>query len=242
MHETHALLTLPTLLGIDLSITREVVLLWIAAAVTFVLLAAACRRREPIARGVYRNLFEALIEFVDSQVIREGIGPEGHGWASFLFTLFFFILFGNLLGMVPGQGHSGLTANLNVTAALALIVFIVTLFINIHRNGLTGFLRKFAPSGIPAWLYVLVVPIEVISWLARPVSLAIRLFANMMAGHYLLFLFIAMEMGVAWYLKSLPLVGAVAMGCFEIFACFIQAFIFTMLAGMYIREAIQEAH
>lgn len=86
----------------------------------------------------------------------------------------------------------------------------------------------------------LVVPIEVMSWLARPLSLAVRLFANMMAGHALVFVFIGMAMGSAWILKPVPLIGAVVMNVFEVFVAFVQAFIFTMLAGIYIKDALGE--
>jgi len=245
MHEieTRVLVPLPKILGIDLSITNEVILLWFAASVTFILLAVVCRRREEIAKGVYRNLFEALIEFVEKEIVREGIGREGLVWAPFLLTLFFFILFCNLLGMIPLPSHfKSITSNISVTVGLASIVFAVTILVNIRYHGLFGFLRKFRPSGVSRWIAVMVVPIEIVTWLVRPFSLAIRLFANMMAGHYLIFIFIGLEMAAVWYLKALPLVGAVAMGVFELFVCFIQAFIFTMLAGMYIREAVQETH
>ena len=225
----------------DVSITNEVVLLWIAALITLVLLGLACRRRGLLARGFFQNLFEALIQFVEREVVREGIGEQGRRWAPFLLTLFFFILFCNLLGMVPAPRHfRSVTANINVTVGLALVVFGVTLFINVKRNGVVGFLRKFAPRGLPLWVSLMVMPIEVVTWLAKPVSLAIRLFANMAAGHALILIFIGLLSGAAFYLKPLPLAGAVAMSCFELFVCFIQAFIFTMLAGLYVKEAIEQ--
>ena len=105
-----------------------------------------------------------------------------------------------------------------------------------------GFLRKFAPSGIPKWAAVLVVPVEILSWLSRPFSLAIRLFANMLVGHALIFVFVGLLSAVAIYIKPLPLAGAVIMSCFEIFVCFVQAFVFAMLTGLYIREAVDGRH
>lgn len=237
-----ALLRLPPVGGIDMSITHDVVLLWIAAAVTFGVLFAVCRRREPVARGTFRNLMEGLIDIIDDQVIAQNLGAGGRAWGPFLLTVFFFILFANLMGMVPlpGYAHS-VTGNLSVTAGLAAIVFLTTLGASLRHKGVAGFFRSFAPAGVPKWVYVLVVPIEVISWLAKPVSLAVRLFANMVAGHSLLFVFIGLEMTTAWLLKPLPLIGAVAMGCFELFVMLIQAFIFALLAGMYIKEAVTEA-
>jgi len=238
--ERHVLLPLPTFLGIDLSITNEVLLLWIAALLTGTLLWRACRRTEPLPRNRLQNLFEAVILFIEKEVVRAGIGAEGPAWSPFLLTLFFFILSCNLLGMLPAPAHvQAVTANLSVTLALALVVFGVTILVGFRRHGLVGFLRKFVPTGVPRWIAALVVPIEVVSWLAKPLSLALRLFANMLAGHSLIFTFVALEMTVAWFLIPLPLVGAVAMSVFELFVCVIQAFIFTLLAGLYIKEALE---
>jgi F-type H+-transporting ATPase subunit a len=237
------LVWVPSVLGIDLSITNEVVLLWAAAGLVLALLWPVCRRREPVARGPLRNLFEALIEFVDSEIVREGIGAEGRRWSTFLLALFFFILFANLLGLVPAPSvFKSVTANINVTGALALAVFGVVLHASVRQHGTLGFLRRFVPAGVPRWVLPMVVPIEVVSWLVKPVSLAIRLFANMVAGHTLLFVFISLEATAAWFIKPLPYAGAVLMECFELFVCFIQAFIFTMLGGMYIREALEAPH
>jgi F-type H+-transporting ATPase subunit a len=226
-------------LGLDL-ITNEVLLLWLAGALTFTLLWAGCRRKGVVAHGPLQNFFESLIEFLQREVVTEGIGEQGRKWSAFLLTLFFFILFSNLLGLVPGL--KSVTGNINVTGALAIIVFAVTLWINLRSHGLWGFMKKFNPKGVPLWLAPMVVPIEIVTWLMKPVSLAIRLFANMMAGHMVIAMFLSMAAGAGILMvKPLPAIGAVAMSAFEIFVCFVQAFIFTMLAGLYIREAL-EAH
>ena len=241
--ERQVLVGLPKVMGIDLSVTNEVLLLWLAAATAFVLLTVACRRKQLVAHGPLQNLFEALIEFIQKEIVTEGLGAEGRRWASFLIALFFFILFCNLLGMVPVPSHfTSVTANISVTVSLALIVFVMTLVINIHHNGFRGFLRKFVPDGVPRWVLVLIVPIEIASWLAKPVSLAVRLFANMLAGHALILAFVGLTATVAWIAKPLPLAGAVIMSAFELFVSFIQAFVFTMLAGFYIRDALETAH
>ncbi|MGQ9663422.1 MAG: F0F1 ATP synthase subunit A [Kiritimatiellia bacterium] len=242
MHEwpRYVLIRLPPVLGIDLSITNEVVLLWLAALITCVTLIMAYRRTSLIPRGMFQNFFEALAEFIDKEVVREAVGEKGRKWAPFLLGLFFYILFCDLLGMLPDPIHfRAATANISTTAGLALTVVSLTVFISIREHGLRGFLRKFAARDVPRWLLVLLVPIEVVSWMARPFSLAIRLFANMLAGHTLIFLFVSMQVTLMWLLKPLPLIGAVAMSCFELFVCFIQAFIFTILAGFYIGEAIE---
>jgi len=245
MHEIerHVLVPIAGPFGIDLSITNEVVLVWAAAAVTFVLLALSCRRRGLVAHGVFQNLFEGLMEFVDVHVIRESVGEKGRAWTPFLLTLFFFIFFSNLFGLVPVPSHvKAMTSNINVTAALAAVVFAATIVISLRAHGFGGFLRKFIPDGVPGWVLVLLVPIEVVSWLARPVSLAIRLFANMMAGHAILMALVSMVVTVPLLLKPLPWLGAITMSVFEIFVCFIQAVVFALLSGMYIGEALREAH
>jgi F-type H+-transporting ATPase subunit a len=134
-----------------------------------------------------------------------------------------------------------MTSSINVTAAFAIIVFVTTIVVNIRTHGLFGFLKKFSPSGLPLVVKVLAVPIEVISWLARPLSLAIRLCANMMAGHALILIFLGMAGSAMWLLKPLPYAGAIIMSAFELFVSFVQAFIFTLLAGMYIKDAL-DAH
>ena len=128
-----------------------------------------------------------------------------------------------------------------VTAGLALLVFLLTIGISLRSHGVWGFFKKFMPSGLPWWIGFIIDPIEIVSWLAKPVSLAVRLFANMMVGHALILVFVGMAAAGAWYVKALPLAGAVVMSGFELFVSFIQAFIFTMLAGFYIKEAL-EAH
>ncbi len=233
---------LPMLWGIDFSITNEVLLLWIAAGLTFVVVTLACRQRTLIAKGCFQNIFEAIIDFVDTSVGTEVLGHAGQRWSPFLLTLFFLILFTNLLGLLPLPSHvKAMTSSINVTAALATIVFATTIVINIRAHGFAGFLKKFAPSGVPIVIKILAIPIEIISWLARPLSLAIRLCANMLAGHALIIIFMTMAASASWLLKPLPYVGAVIMSAFELFVSFIQAFIFTLLAGIYIKDAL-DAH
>lgn len=244
MHDIqrHVLISLPTLRGIDLSITNEIVLLWVAAAITFICVTLACRRRTVIAQGHFQNAVEAIIDFIDDNVGKDVLGRDARRWSPFLLTLFFFILFANLLGLAPLPSHvKAMTSSINVTAALALIVFATTIAVNIRAHGLLGFLKKFAPAGLPPLVLVLAVPIEIISWLARPFSLAIRLCANMLAGHALILVFLGMTASLAWLFKPLPYLGAVIMSAFELFVCFIQAFIFTLLSGMYIKDAL-DAH
>jgi len=237
------IIEIPEIMGLDISITNEVILVWAAAAITFIIFFIGSRRKNFVPKGFLANFLEILIDMLDKQVIKENIGAEGKKWASFVMTTFFFILFANLLGMLPFPDYvKAPTSNINFTIAMASVIFITTIYINIKNNGISGFIMKFIPKGIPGWITVLVFPIEVISWLARPFSLAIRLFANMMAGHALIFVLLGLVMVIPIYVKPLALAGAVMMNCFELFICFIQAFIFAMLTSIYIKDALAERH
>jgi len=242
MHEIErtVIIPLPALFGIDMSITNEIVLLWIAALACFTVLTLACRRQTLVATGIFPNLMEALIEFIDRSAGREVLGRQASRWSSFLLTLFFFIFFCNMMSLVPLPSHvKAMTSSMSVTGALALIVFAATLIVNIRHHGLLGFLARFAPPGLPLAVRIFAFPIEVISWLARPLSLAIRLFANILAGHALILIFLGMAASSTWFLKPLPYAGAVVMSVFELLVGFLQAFIFTLLAGMYIKDAME---
>ncbi len=244
MHEIErtVIIPLPAFAGIDLSITNEVVLLWVAALACFAVLTFTCRRKTLVATGVLPNLMEALIEFIDRSAGREILGKQAARWSTFLLTLFFFILFSNMMSLVPLPSHvKAMTSSMSVTGALALIVFAATVAVNIRQHGLIGFLARFAPPGLPLAVRIFAFPIEVVSWLARPLSLAIRLFANILAGHALILIFLGMAASSTWFLKPLPYAGAVVMSVFELLVGFLQAFIFTLLAGMYIKDAM-DAH
>jgi F-type H+-transporting ATPase subunit a len=156
-----------------------------------------------------------------------------------LITLFLFIFFNNLAGLIPG-GESP-NGNINVTAALALFVFILAHTIGAVGHG-TQHLKHFAPEGIPKPMLLFFIPLEIISQLARPFSLAVRLFANLMAGHQVLMIFISLVMMSPLLVKVLPLTGVVLISLFEMFVSFIQAFIFTYLASFYISDSANGAH
>ncbi len=246
MHgDNTVLFKIPPIGPIDLSITGDVLILWIAALVTFSLLFFSCNRRNPVPRGAFQGLFEGLVEMINKEIIGPCVGKDAAHWSGLILALFFFVLSGNLLGMVPYSKSP--TSNWNVTAGLAAFVFLTTVYINVRSHGLFGFLKKFRPSGVHPAILPLLIPIEVISWLAKPCSLAIRLFANMMAGHALILAFIGLTAAAAaaWktsFLAPLPFVGALIMSSFEIFVSFVQAFIFAMLSALYIREALDSAH
>lgn len=227
-------------LGIDLSITKAVVMMWIACGLTFFFLVMGGRKAKLVPSG-FQNFVEAIIGFLRSNLILETLGEEGVAWFPFIATIFFFIVFCNLLGLIPGAFTA--TSNINVTATLAVIVFLCTQGAGVAKHGPIGYLKKFVPKGIPLWIVPIMLPIEIISQFAKPFSLAVRLFANMTAGHGVILVFLFMIiMFKSWAITAVPLIGVVVMSAFEIFVALIQAYIFSILAAMYIAEAVQEAH
>ncbi len=186
-----------------------------------------------------QTLVESTFEFI-SGMINDNIGKEGVKYFSFVFTLFLFLLIGNLLGMMPFSFTW--TSHIIVTFAIAFFIFLAVTFIAIYKHGLLKFIKFFAPSGVPKPMLILLVPIEIISYLSRPISLSVRLFANMMAGHTLLkvigsFVFV---LGANSFIIGgiLPLAFLIALTGLEIVIAFLQAYVFAILTCLYINDAL----
>jgi len=235
--------------NIDISITNAVISMWVACVLVFLTLTLAGRIGRLIPRGL-QNLMESLVSFVKQSLIHEILGEEGMSWFPFIATLFFFILFCNLLGLIPKMFTA--TSNINVTASLAAVVFICTQGAGIAKHGLMGYGKTFIPKGMPRGimgkiLIGFMIIVEMISQLARPFSLAVRLFANMTAGHMVILVFLSMIFmfqGVfaKIFVTPMSVVMAVVMMAFEIFVSLLQAFIFAILASIYISLAVHPEH
>lgn len=216
----------------------------IAAVAIIVLLMLAATRQASLVPGRLQSLAEMTYEFVGSTV-RDSAGEEGMKFFPLIFSLFVFILVLNLFGMIP-YGFTA-TSHIIITFALAMIVMGTVLVYGFYRHGL-GFLRLFVPSGVPVYLLPLVSAIEVISFLSRPISLSVRLFANVLAGHIALKIFAYFVAGLLaagfWtaLLSPLPLALAVAMTALEFLVAFLQAYVFTILACIYLNDAIHPGH
>jgi len=230
--ELHTLIRL-SLFGIDISINEAVIMMWTAVIVVFGLFWFASRGAKLIP-GRLQNLAEITIGFLQD-MIRENIGEEGLAFLPFLASLFLFLLFCNLLGLVPGAYTA--TSQVMMTGTIAVMVYLISLCVGFAKHGL-GFLKVFVPSGVPLWLLPFIVPIEVISQLARPFSLAIRLFANMTAGHTVLAVIMGFVITLKLYIGWLPLGFSVFISAFEIVIALFQAYVFTLLASIYIGEVI----
>lgn len=228
------------LFGIDLSITRHVVIMWVASLLLIVLMIRAFRKPRTVPSGL-ANFFEAIVLFLRDEVVLPIMGEDGKKYLPFLLTLFFFILFCNLLGLVPYSATA--TGNISVTAGLALCSFLVMLGAGIANNGLFGYFKSLIPSGVPPVLLIILIPVELIGLLVKPFALCVRLFANMTGGHVAILVFLGLIsiLQSEWIaIGSVPF--AVAIYMLEIFVGFVQAFVFTLLSTVFISMAAHPDH
>ena len=228
--------------GLDASFTNSSLLMVLATGLVAGFLIMAMRGGSLVPNRV-QSVAEMSHEFL-ANMVRDSIGEEGMKYFPLVFTLFAFIFACNMLGMIPGSFT--VTSHLAVTAALAALVFITVLVIGFAKNGL-HFLKLFVPSGVPIVILPVVVLIEVITFLSRPISHSERLFANMLAGHITLKVFggfIVMLLGAGGWaaLSPLPLFGAIALSALELLVAFLQAYVFTMLTCMYLNDALHPGH
>ena len=218
--------------GVDISFTNSSLMMVLALTLVTLFLTLGMRRRA-LVPGRWQSMAELSYQFV-ANLIRDTVGAEGRRYFPLVFTLFMFILFGNLLGMVPYSFT--FTSHIIVTFALALMVFIGVTILGFVKHGVR-FFSFFVPPGVSVMLWPLMIPIEIISYLSRPISLAVRLFANMLAGHTLLKVFAGFvtALGVA---GVLPLVFVAALTGLEFVIAFLQAYVFAILTCLYISDAL----
>jgi F-type H+-transporting ATPase subunit a len=230
------------LFGWDVSFTNSSLFMLLAAVLITAFFVLAMRGGALVPNRL-QSVAEISHEFV-AGMLRESAGHSGMQYFPMVFTLFVFIFVCNMLGMIPG--FFTVTSHIVVTAALAALVFLTVLVVGFAKNGLR-FLKLFVPEGVPVLILPLVVLIEVISFLSRPVSHSVRLFANMLAGHITLKVFggfVVMLLGAGTFsaLAPLPLLMAVALTALEVLVAFLQAYVFTMLTCMYLNDALHPGH
>jgi F-type H+-transporting ATPase subunit a len=220
-------------------------LFMVATVLTITFFLVLATTRAAMVPGRWQSLAELSYEFV-ANTVRQSAGNEGMKFFPFVFSLFMFVLVANLLGMIPYAFT--VTSHIIVTFALAMLVITTVILYGFWKNGM-HFLHLFVPTGIPVFLMPLVVAIEVISFLSRPISLSVRLFANMLAGHITLKVFagfvvqLAAALGaIGWGLAILPLGMAVALQGLEFLVAFLQAYVFTILTCIYLNDAIHPGH
>lgn len=234
MHQFHIQTIFPINIGgIDASFTNSA--LWMVIAATLItLLTVAGMRRKALVPGRLQSVAELSYEFV-ANMVRTNAGTEGMRFFPFVFTLFMFVLMTNMLGMVPYSFT--VTSHIIVTFALAMFIFLGVTVLGFAVHGL-HFLHFFVPKGVPVFLLPLLVVIEVISYLTRPISLSVRLFANMMAGHTMLKVFAGFVIAMGWLGGFLPLAFMVAFTGLEILVAFLQAYVFAILTCIYLNDAL----
>ena len=227
--------------GGNVSFTNSSLFMLLAALAGLFLVIGGMRKRL-LVPDRFQSAAELSYEFI-SGMVHSNTGHEGRPFIPFVFALFLFLLFGNCIGMVPYTFT--FTSHLVVTATLAMVVFVMVTLLGFIKHGF-HFFAKFVPKGVPAALMPLMIPLEIISYFIRPVSLSVRLFANIMAGHTMLKVFagfivmMAGAMGVVGYLVGLlPLALVVVLVGFEFFVAFIQAYVFALLTVIYIQDSLE---
>lgn len=228
-----------------LGINKIVLLMWVSALIAFFFMWSAGRNFKLVPSGV-QNLGETFVEFIENQVIMQTMGKEGLSFTPFLGTLFIYILICNTWGIIPGL-QMPVNARIALPAFLAVLVWFIYNAVGIKNNGFFGYFKSFMfPPGVPVFLYLLVTPIEFVSTIfVRPLSLAVRLFANMLAGHLILVSFAVLTTALFEVfppLAVLPGALLVALTGFEVLVIFLQAYIFTILAAVFIGGAMHPEH
>lgn len=222
------------LFGLDVSITKYTVYMWLAAALMLAIFVPMARRRGRVYHGIF-NAFEAMIVYVRDEIVYANLGEEeGRPYVPFIATLFFFILFMNLLGLVPYGGTP--TGNLAVTGVLALFSMVVIEASGVIINGPVKYAKSLVPEGVPMFLAPIMIPIEIIGHFAKPFALMVRLFANMTAGHVVILSMLGLIFLLQTYFVVPVSIGfALFIFLLEILIAFIQAYIFAVLTAVFIQ-------
>jgi F-type H+-transporting ATPase subunit a len=241
--QIHNLVPIVTIGGHDIAFTNSALFMFIIVILVTALLIGATAPRA-IVPGRLQSMAEMSYEFV-ANTVRSSAGNEGMKFFPFVFTLFMFVLFANMIGLIPYSFT--VTSQLIVTATLALTVFFIVVIYGFWKNGL-HFLNLFVPKGVPVYILPAIVVIEVLSFLSRPVSHSVRLFANMLAGHITLQVFagfIIMLAGwgvLGWFGATLPFIMVVLLTALELLVALLQAYVFAILTCIYLNDAIHPGH
>jgi F-type H+-transporting ATPase subunit a len=233
--------------GTPFEVNKVVVLMWLTTLIVFGFFYVAGRKRELVPRGI-QNVAESTVDFIRNGVIMQTMGPDGLAWTPFLLALFGFIFVGNLFEIIP-VAQMPVNARIAFPALMAVVVYVLYHVVGIRAQGIGHYLKNsLILPGVPKAMHALLVPIEFITlFITQPLSLAVRLFANMLAGHLLLVSFATITAAVwalgpslvIWPFSFGLLVGLTA---FELLVAFLQAFIFCMLAGVYIGKSMHPEH
>jgi F-type H+-transporting ATPase subunit a len=232
---------------VDMTPTKHVIMMWIASGLLLLMVFGALRRKALIPRGLY-NFVELLVHFVRKDIAIANIGAhDAQRFVPYLVSVFFFILFLNLFGLVPFAATA--TANISVTVALAVFTFLITQYAAIKSMGMGGYLAHLT-GGVPKslfWLWPIMIPVEILGLFTKPFALTIRLFANMVAGHFVILALLGLIFAISVWVFPVSVALALAIFMLELFVAFVQAYIFTMLSALFIGAGLahhghDEAH
>ena len=232
--------------GYDLSFTNSALFMVVVGVLLAVFVSGGLRRQ--LIPGRWQVAVEGAVSFIDD-MMRVNVGPEGKRFAPYIFSLFFFILFANLVGVLPlailpGLHTFAVTSHITVTAVLAFVSFLIVLVVGFWLHGFK-FLSLFVPHGAPAWLMPVIIPVEFVSFMVRPFSLGLRLFVAMTAGHILLEVFgsfvvqgLQSHGPLGFLVAALSFVMIVGVSALELLVCAIQAYVFALLTSLYLHDAV----
>src|SRR6202789_869778 len=241
--QIHNMMPMMTIGSHPLAFTNSALYMLIIVLLVSALLIGGTASRT-LVPGRLQSIAEMSYEFV-ANTVRSSGGTEGMKFFPFVFTLFIVVLFANMIGLIPYSFT--VTSQLIVTATLALSVFVIVVVYGFWRNGL-GFVKLFVPKGVPIYILPAIVVIEVLSFISRPISHSVRLFANMLAGHITLQVFagfIIMLAGfgvVGWFGAAIPLLLVIMLTALEFLVAFLQAYVFAILTCIYLNDAIHPGH
>lgn len=223
--------------ALSLPFSKHLLMMWVSAGLAILILGAAGHMAKRGRRNRFVYFVESLTVFVRDEIVVPNIGEEGRPYLPYFLSIFFFVLFMNLLGMVPGSATA--TGNISVTASLAVCTLFMINVAGIRAHGVGGYVKSLVPHGMPVWLLPLMYPIELLGLLTKTFALSIRLFANMIAGHIVIFAFLALIFlfGKLW-VAPMSVAAALGINLLELFVAFLQAYIFTLLSAIFVGSAI----
>lgn len=233
--EVHSLVKLPEVLGYNIDITNSTLYMFCASVLLLIFLVGGL-----VKATIVPHKWQSMVEMTYNALcdtLKSSVGEEGMKYRVIIFTLFMFILMCNLVGMFPIPHAFTPTSHVSITFALAIFVFIFCTFMALRKQG-WGFFNIFLPQGTPWWLAPMMILVEVFAYFARPVSLSIRLSANMIAGHTILKVIAGFVLSTGYFFSIFPLAFVVLLIVFEIFIAILQAYIFVMLTCVYLSDSL----
>lgn len=231
-------------------VTKHVIMMLLASLILIALVGVAGAQRSIVPTGL-RNFFEVIVVFLRDDIVRPNLGRDGDRYLHVLVSFFFFIFLCNFLGLVPDflgtifhlEGGTTATANLVVTAGLAVTAFSFYHVMGIFAQGPLTYVKNLVPGGLPLWIIPLMIVVEAIGHAVKPFALAVRLCANMTSGHIVMLVFMSLPLilgSAAWGALSVPV--CVALNLLELFVCVLQAYVFTFLVTVFLGAAVHPEH